>query len=45
MLVLSAIAARRYLRLAGGASVHPVTSSTLVASEMRIVVTRRSPAW
>ena len=44
VLVLSAIAARWQLRLADGASVHPVTSSTLVASELPIIVTRRSPA-
>jgi hypothetical protein len=42
--VLTAIAARRYLRLADGAFVHRATSNTLVASEMPIVVTRRSPA-
>ena len=44
VLVLSAIAARWDLRLADGASVRPVTSSTLVASELPIIVTRRSPA-
>jgi cytochrome P450 len=44
VLVLSAIAARWDLRLADGASVRPVASSTLVASELPIVVTRRSPA-
>ena len=44
VLVLSAIAARWDLRLADGASVHPVTSSTLVANELPIVVTRRFPA-
>jgi hypothetical protein len=42
--VLSANAARWDLRLPDGASVHPATSSTLVANEMPIVVTRRSPA-
>jgi cytochrome P450 len=40
-LLLSAIAARWQLRLADGASVHPVTSSTLVPSELPITVTRR----
>jgi cytochrome P450 len=42
VLVLSAIAARWHLRLAPGASVHPVISSTLVANELPIVVTRRA---
>jgi cytochrome P450 len=41
MLLLSAIAARWHLRLADGASVHPVVSSTLVPSELPIIVTRR----
>jgi len=41
VLLLSAIAARWDLRLADGASVHPVTSSTLVPNELPIVVTRR----
>ena len=40
-LLLSAIAARWQLRLADGAVVHPVVSSTLVPSELPIVVTRR----
>jgi cytochrome P450 len=40
-LLLSAIAARWHLRLADGAVVHPVVSSTLVPSELPIVVTRR----
>lgn len=40
-LLLSAIAARWQLRLADGAAVHPVTSSTLVPSELPIIVTRR----
>jgi cyclooctatin synthase len=40
-LLLSAIAARWQLRLAGGAAVHPVVSSTLVPSELPIIVTRR----
>ena len=40
-LLLSAIAARWHLRLADGADVHPVLSSTLVPSELPIVVTRR----
>jgi cytochrome P450 len=42
LLLLSAIAARWHLRLAGGASVHPVVSSTLVPNELPIVVTRRA---
>ena len=42
LLLLSAIAARWHLRLADGASVHPVVSSTLVPSELPIVVTRRA---
>jgi cytochrome P450 len=41
LLLLSAIAARWHLRLADGASVHPVVSSTLVPSELPIIVTRR----
>jgi cytochrome P450 len=41
ILLLSAIAARWQLRLADGASVHPVVSSTLVPSELPIIVTRR----
>jgi cytochrome P450 len=40
-LLLSAIASRWQLRLADGAVVHPVVSSTLVPSELPIVVTRR----
>jgi cytochrome P450 len=40
-LLLSAIAARWQLRLAAGAAVHPVISSTLVPSELPITVTRR----
>ena len=40
-LLLSAIAARWHLRLADGARVHPVVSSTLVPSELPIIVTRR----
>jgi cytochrome P450 len=40
-LLLSAIAARWHLRLADGASVHPVVSSTLVPSELPVIVTRR----
>jgi pentalenene oxygenase len=40
-LLLSAIAARWQLRLADGAAVHPVVSSTLVPSELPIIVTRR----
>ena len=40
-LLLSAIAARWHLRLADGADVHPVVSSTLVPSELPIIVTRR----
>jgi cytochrome P450 len=40
-LLLSAIAARWQLRLADGAAVHPVISSTLVPSELPIIVTRR----
>jgi cytochrome P450 len=40
-LLLSAIAARWRLRLADGAAVHPVVSSTLVPSELPIIVTRR----
>jgi cytochrome P450 len=41
VLLLSAIAARWQLRLADGADVHPVVSSTLVPSELPIIVTRR----
>ena len=41
ILLLSAIAARWQLRLADGAVVHPVVSSTLVPSELPIIVTRR----
>jgi cytochrome P450 len=41
ILLLSAIAARWQLRLADGAAVHPVVSSTLVPSELPIIVTRR----
>jgi cyclooctatin synthase len=41
VLMLSAIAARWNLRLADGASVRPVVSSTLVANELPVVVTRR----
>jgi cytochrome P450 len=40
-LLLSAIAAQWQLRLADGADVHPVLSSTLVPSELPIIVTRR----
>jgi cytochrome P450 len=40
-LLLSTIAARWQLRLADGAAVHPVTSSTLVPSELPVTVTRR----
>jgi cytochrome P450 len=40
-LLLSAIATRWQLRLADGAAVHPVVSSTLVPSELPITVTRR----
>ena len=40
-LLLSAIAARWHLRLADGARVHPVVSSTLVPNELPIIVTRR----
>jgi len=40
-LLLSAVAARWQLRLADGATVHPVVSSTLVPSELPIIVTRR----
>jgi cytochrome P450 len=42
LLLLSAIAARWHLRLADGATVHPVVSSTLVPSELPIIVTRRT---
>lgn len=42
-LLLSAIAARWQLRLADGAAVHPVVSSTLVPSELPVTVTRRVP--
>jgi pentalenene oxygenase len=41
MLLLSAIAARWQLRLADGAGVSPVVSSTLVPNELPIIVTRR----
>jgi cytochrome P450 len=41
ILLLSAIAARWQLHLAEGADVHPVVSSTLVPSELPIVLTRR----
>ena len=41
VLLLSAIAARWHLRLADGARVRPVVSSTLVPSELPIVVTSR----
>jgi cyclooctatin synthase len=41
VLLLSAIAARWHLRLADGADVRPVASSTLVTSELPIIVTRR----
>ena len=44
ILLLSAIAARWDLRLADGADVHPVVSSTLVPSELPIIVTRRPRA-
>ena len=44
MLLLSAIAARWKLRLADGAAVSPVVSSTLVPSELPIIVTRH-PDW
>lgn len=39
--LLSAIAARWHLRLADGAAVQPVVSSTLVPNELPIIVTRR----
>ena len=42
LLLLSAIAARWHLRLADGALVHPVVSSTLVPSELPVTVTRRA---
>jgi len=42
ILLLSTIAARWQLRLADGADVHPVVSSTLVPSELPIIVTRRA---
>jgi len=42
LLLLSAIAARWHLRLADGACVHPVVSSTLVPNELPIIVTRRT---
>jgi cytochrome P450 len=41
MLLLSAIAARWQLKLADGAAVTPVVSSTLVPSELPIIVTSR----
>jgi cytochrome P450 len=40
-LLLSVIAAHWQLRLADGAAVHPMVSSTLVPSELPIIVTRR----
>jgi cytochrome P450 len=40
-LLLSVIAAHWQLRLADGAAVHPTVSSTLVPSELPIIVTRR----
>jgi cytochrome P450 len=43
LLLLSAIAARWQLRLADGARVHPVVSSTLVPSELPVIVTPRRP--
>ncbi len=42
ILLLSAIAARWQLRLADGATVRPEISSTLVPSELPIIVTRRA---
>jgi cytochrome P450 len=42
ILLLSAIAARWELRLADGAAVHPVVSSTLVPNALPIIVTRRA---
>jgi cyclooctatin synthase len=42
ILLLSEIAARWHLRLVDGADVHPVVSSTLVPSELPIIVTRRA---
>ena len=45
MLLLSAIAARWKLRLADGAAVSPVVSSTLVPSELPIIVTRYQERW
>jgi cytochrome P450 len=42
LLLLSAIAARWHLRLADGACVHPVVSSTLVPNELPVIVTRRT---
>jgi cytochrome P450 len=42
ILLLSAIAARWQLRLADGATVRPEVSSTLVPSELPIIVTRRA---
>jgi cytochrome P450 len=41
ILLLSVIAAHWQLRLADGASVRPVVSSTLVPSELPMIVTRR----
>jgi cytochrome P450 len=41
ILLLSAIAARWDLRLAAGAAVHPVVSSTLVPNTLPVIVTRR----
>jgi cytochrome P450 len=43
LLLLSAIAARWQLRLADSARVHPVVSSTLVPSELPVIVTPRGP--
>ena len=45
MLLLSAIAARWKLRLADGATVSPVVSSTLVPSELPVIVTRHQERW
>jgi cytochrome P450 len=42
LLLLSAIAARWHLRLADGAAVYPVVSSTLVPNELPIILTRRT---
>ena len=43
LLLLSAIAARWELRLADGADVQPVVSSTLLPSELPVIVTPRLP--